>query len=114
MALTPEGRVKRVVTEKLRRDGVYYFFPVMGLYGSSGVPDIVGCYHGMFFAIECKAGYGKPTPLQAKQIKDISAAEGAVTVINEHNMGETIQWLENAYQKWLQRNPNLAQQNPKP
>ena len=56
MAMTPEAKVKKVVVKQLKELGAYYFFPATGGYGKSGVPDIVGCYKGMFFGIECKAG----------------------------------------------------------
>ena len=76
MATTPEGKVKRVVTKQLREMGAYYFFPATGGYGRSGVPDIVGCYKGSFFGIECKAGKNTPTALQEKNLRDIEYAGG--------------------------------------
>jgi Holliday junction resolvase len=59
-----------------------------GGYGRSGVPDIVGCYKGHFFAIECKAGKGTTTALQDKNIKEIEKAGGRVIVVNENNLEE--------------------------
>ena len=64
--MTPEKKVKNKVVEILKRYKVYYFYPMTGGYGRSGVPDIVGCYKGQFFGIECKAGKNKPTALQLK------------------------------------------------
>ena len=58
MAMTPEAKVKKVVVKHLKSMGAYYFYPVTGGWGFSGVPDIVGCYKGKFFGIECKAGVG--------------------------------------------------------
>ena len=57
MALTPEKKVKNAIIKQLKLlgDSVYYFFPATGGYGRSGVPDIVGCFNGKFWAIECKA-----------------------------------------------------------
>jgi len=54
--MTPEAKVKKVVASQLRSLKAYYFYPVTGGYGKSGVPDIIGCYRGKFFGIECKAG----------------------------------------------------------
>ena len=90
MVMTPEKRVKNQVVKHLKELGedVYYFFPATGGYGRSGVPDIVGCYKGKFFAIECKAGKNKPTPLQEKELADIIKAGGVSCVINEDNMAE--------------------------
>ena len=66
--MTPEAKVKKKVVEQLKKLGAYYFYPVTGGYGKSGVPDIVGCYGSKFFGIECKAGKNKPTPLQEKNL----------------------------------------------
>lgn len=85
MAQTPEAKVKARVTKVLREAGVYYFFPATHGYGRSGVPDIVGCVNGMFLAIECKAGKGKLTALQANEIQSIRHAGGVAVVVNEEN-----------------------------
>jgi len=98
MATTPEGKVKRVVTKQLREMGAYYFFPATGGYGRSGVPDIVGCYKGLFFGIECKAGKNKPTALQEKNLRDIQQAGGFQVVINEENMRDIEKKLD---LRWL-------------
>ena len=86
MVLTPAAKVKKVVVRQLKLLGAYYFYPVTGGYGASGVPDIVGCYKGKFFGIECKAGSNKPTPLQRKNLTDIELAGGIAVVVNEKNM----------------------------
>ena len=86
MADTPEAKVKRKVVAQLKELGAYYFYPVTGGYGASGVPDIVGCYHGKFFGIECKAGKNKPTPLQQKNLDSINAMGGIALVVNEDNI----------------------------
>ena len=86
--MTPEKRVKTKVVAILKELGTYYFYPVTGGYGASGVPDIIGCYKGRFFAIECKAGKGKTTALQDKNIAQIIAQGGLAMVINEDNIEE--------------------------
>lgn len=93
MASTPEAKVKKKVTEQLKAIGAYYFYAFTGGYGRSGVPDIIGCYRGYFFAIECKAGKNKPTPLQEKNIEEIEKAGGQVIVINEENVNIVTEWL---------------------
>lgn len=93
MAMTPEGKVKARVKKLLDEYGAYYFMPATGGFGKSGVPDIVGCYKGQFFAVECKAGNNKPTALQEKQMEKIRATEGAAFVINEDNLEELGLWL---------------------
>jgi hypothetical protein len=91
--MTPEAKVKKKVVEQLKELRAYYFYPVTGGYGHSGVPDIVGCYHGVFFGIECKAGKNKPTPLQSKNLKQIRDAGGLDLVVNEDNMHTVIDEL---------------------
>ena len=88
MGRTPEAKVKAKVTEQLRAIGAYYFFPMTGGYGKGGVPDIIGCYEGKFFGIECKAKKNKPTALQEKNLKDIKDTGGIALVINEANAHE--------------------------
>ncbi len=87
MAATPEKRVKEKVVKVLKEMGAYYFYPFTGGYGRSGVPDIIGCYKGRFFGIECKAGKNKTTALQDREISLIHNAEGVAWVVNEENIG---------------------------
>ena len=84
--MTPEGKVKKKVAEVLKKHGAYYFFPAMGAFGRAGIPDIVGCYRGYYFAVECKAGKGKTTAIQEAEIEKIRQAGGKAFVINENNI----------------------------
>jgi len=86
--MTPEKRVKNQVVKRLKELGenVYYFFPATGGYGRSGVPDIVGCYKGKFFAIECKAGKNTTTALQERELANVAKAAGVGWVVNEDNI----------------------------
>ncbi len=79
--MTPEVKVKRKVVSLLKEMGAYNFFPVMSGYGRSGIPDIVGCYNGHFFAIECKAGDNKTTALviNEENLEHVQAALRAHT-----------------------------------
>lgn len=90
---TPETKVKQRVRKILDDHGVYCFMPATGGYGRSGIPDIVGCYKGFFFAVECKAGRGTTTALQEKELRKIREAGGTAFVINETNVEELSQWL---------------------
>lgn len=86
--MTPEAKVKKKVAEILKSAGAYYFYPVTGGFGMSGVPDIVVCYRGHFIGIECKAGSNKPTALQEQNLAKIAAAGGISLVVNEQNIVE--------------------------
>ncbi len=104
MAMTPEGKVKKKIVEQLKELGCYYFFPATGGYGKSGVPDIVGCYNGKFFGIECKAGKNTPTALQQMNLDQINAAYGLAYVVNETNMNDIEKLL--GEHKWAMKNQN--------
>jgi Holliday junction resolvase len=94
MAQTPEGKVKAKVVKQLKEMGAYYLFPTTAGYGFSGHPDIVGCYKGMFFGIECKAGKNKPTALQTLRLNEICNAGGVGWVVNKENVGQVTPMLE--------------------
>jgi Holliday junction resolvase len=84
--MTPEKKVKNMVVKQLKELGAYYFFPATGGYGRSGVPDVVGCWRGRFFAIECKAGKNTTTALQELELKKIQEVDGVAWVVNEQNI----------------------------
>jgi hypothetical protein len=84
--MTPEAKVKKKVKVVLDELDAYHFFPLMGGFGRAGVPDIVGCYKGLFFAIECKAGSNKTTALQDRELEKIRKAGGVTLIINEENI----------------------------
>jgi hypothetical protein len=85
---TPEGRVKASVAQilALHKPHIYWFLPVGGGYGSSGVPDIIVAAYGKFLAIECKAGNNMPTALQEHNLSLIRNAHGTALIINEDNL----------------------------
>ena len=84
--MTPEAKVKKKVVAGLKQHKAYYFYPVTGGYGRSGVPDVIACHDGRFIGIECKAGNNKPTPLQEKNLSAIKTAGGVSLVVNEDNI----------------------------
>lgn len=86
--MTPEAKVKAKVKKLFESLHIYYFFPATHGYGRSGVPDVVGCFMGLFVAVECKAGKGKLTPLQELEIAKIIAAGGFTFVAREDNIDE--------------------------
>ena len=94
MAMTPESRVKARVKKILDTYNTYYFMPIGGPYSRPGIPDIVGCYNGVYFAIECKAGKGKTTALQDRELSLISKAGGIAIVVNENNLDDVVAMLE--------------------
>jgi Holliday junction resolvase len=62
-------------------------------FGRAGIPDIIGCMDGHFIAIECKAGKGKTTALQDRELDRIHNAGGTTYIAREDNIDELQQIL---------------------
>ena len=52
-----------------------------GMYGTAGVPDIIACIDGRFYAFEVKTPVGKTTKLQEAAIRKILACGGTAAVV---------------------------------
>ena len=95
MAMTPEGKVKAKLKKILDEMGIWHFSPYQAGMGRAGIPDVVGCYNGLFVAFECKANGNKPTALQEREINAIRTAKGLAFVVDENNLDdikELLQW----------------------
>lgn len=97
MPATPESRVKNKIKDLLTKYNVYYAMPIGTMYGNSGVPDFLCCVKGHFLAIEAKAGKGKTTALQDKNLHLIEKAGGTTLVIRE----DTLDLLELKLKEWV-------------
>lgn len=104
MGLTPEGKVKYKLVKFLNslEPRPYIFFPQTGGYGRSGVPDVVGCWRGKFFAVECKAeGKGdNPTALQRRELQTINDAGGVAFVYDGSILDEDMEALLSGTPAW--------------
>lgn len=97
MAATPESKVKAKIKDVLAKYNVYYAMPIGSMYGNAGVPDFLCCVKGHFLAIEAKAGKGKTTALQDKNLHLIERAGGTTLVIRE----DTLDLLELKLKEWV-------------
>lgn len=52
-----------------------------GMYGTAGIPDIIACINGRFYAFEVKTESGRTTALQDATIKKILACGGHAYVV---------------------------------
>ena len=73
--------LEKSITDKIlkylkSRDCCFAFKEHGGLYGSSGIPDIICCFNGKFIAFEVKTDKGKLTKLQEITIQKINDAKG--------------------------------------
>lgn len=53
-----------------------------GMYGTAGVPDIIACIDGRFYAFEVKTATGKTTAIQNATIRKILACGGTAVVVH--------------------------------
>jgi hypothetical protein len=61
-------------------DGLWFMKTYGSMYGKAGVPDLIICLNGRFFAIEVKRPGGKPTDLQVATMDRINACWGTAGV----------------------------------
>jgi hypothetical protein len=77
-----EKDITRHITDWLKKRSHCWFFKVHGgLFQMAGIPDIIGCYSGRFFALEVKTATGKTTRLQELCLSKIRDAGGLVGVV---------------------------------
>lgn len=92
---TPEGYEKDEIKKYLDSIGAWYFCPYMAGFGKSGVPDIICCIKGFFWAIEVKRPGKAPTTIQRRRMQEIETAEGfAVAGTAAHVIPHLKAWLE--------------------
>ena len=63
-----------------------------GMYGTAGLPDIVCCLDGRFFAFEVKTPSGQLTKLQEHTLERIRAAGGRAFVVRSVEDVDTVLW----------------------
>ena len=63
-----------------------------GLYSTSGVPDVICCLDGRFFAFEVKTSQGMLTRLQEHTIHKIKVAGGHAFVVRSVDDVKAILW----------------------
>lgn len=63
-----------------------------GLYGTAGVPDVICCLDGRFFAFEVKTPEGRLTNLQEHTIQRIKDAGGHAFVVRSVDDVKAVLW----------------------
>lgn len=92
--MTPEVKVKKAIRKILTDSRTYFAMPIGTGYGNAGVPDFLVCHKGRFIGIEAKAGKGKTTALQEKNLTDIRTAGGTAIVVREDNLTQLKEMLD--------------------
>ena len=106
--MTPEGKVKLKVKKVLKKYrmlyGLYSNWPVPCGYGTPML-DCVGCFYGLFFAIETKKLGGKLTPRQRQTVEE-QRASGAKVFIIDGDITELEEWLEHVARTYKYQTQN--------
>ena len=63
-----------------------------GMYGTAGVPDVICCLDGRFFAFEVKTPEGRLTKLQENTIQRIKDAGGHAFVVRSVDDVKAVLW----------------------
>lgn len=76
-----ESKKSRKIIEKLTLEGAFAFKIHGGAMMLAGLPDIICCYQGRFFAFETKMPKGKPSRIQEFIHEKIRQAGGVVAIV---------------------------------
>jgi Holliday junction resolvase len=75
-------------------DGVYAIRTHGGSFQQKGTPDVLGCAHGQFFAIEAKrSAKEKPSVAQQYNMKKFRAAGGKTFISHDPKALEVVEWI---------------------
>jgi hypothetical protein len=78
-----------------------------------GIPDIVGCANGVFFALELKRKGGKLAPIQRYTLDEIVMAGGIALVVTEDNWGDIFSGLQKIASTEKKQNVQTQLHGPK-
>lgn len=88
----PETKFKCKVQKRLREIPEIFFFKTQEV-SVRGIPDVLICYQGMFYAWELKTEKGKLDPLQEHVLNNIKLAGGIARVVTPANLDECMEEL---------------------
>lgn len=95
--MQPETKFKLKVQSFLKREfGDKIYFIKVQMVSLRGVPDIIGCINGNFFAFELKVGKNKvkPDSLQALHLSMIKQAGGIAREVTPETLEIAIEELK--------------------
>lgn len=86
--------VRKQLATLNRIDGVYAIRTHGGSFQQKGTPDVIGCAHGHFFAIESKrSAKEQPTAAQQYNLKKFRQAGGRTFVSFDPKVQEVTAWI---------------------
>lgn len=89
-----DTEVKKAMKYLNSLSGAFFFRIIPGKYGAmSGKSDIIGCYNGLFIAIEMKVGSNKPSDLQERFLRNVQRKGGGLAVVC-WGFSEVVEFME--------------------
>jgi hypothetical protein len=104
MTRTPEGEVKKHIRAFLEYIGAFVFMPVTSGFGDQAV-DFLGCWRGLFFAIEAKA------PGRLKKLTD-RQRDFLLNVAKAGGIGICVDSVDLLAQWWMEICKSLSIETP--
>lgn len=110
MAIQPETRFKNLVTKKLKEIPDLYYF-IKEAKALRGIPDVIGCYKGLFFGWELKKSKAEAQKntgrivLQRYILSLIQRSGGIGEIVHPDNLDEKLRQL-------LEHDPKRKDQLP--
>lgn len=104
-----EADLQKKILEYLTAKGAWCVKYHASQYTKEGVPDILGCYRGFFFAIEVKHPERPSAPIrpaQKIQLARIHDAEGVTLVAR--NFSSAKAWIDFHFLEWDAWSPNTS------
>lgn len=74
MTKTPHAKLRKEITDYLTSIGAWWYCTNSQGYGRKGIPDVIGFWRGMGFAIEVKVAPDSPSPWQERELTKIAEA----------------------------------------
>lgn len=90
--INPETKFKVKVQEKLKQVPGLWNVKIQQV-ALRGIPDLLICYKGMFYAWELKTSTGKLDSLQEHTLNNIKQAGGTSRVVTPANLDECMEEL---------------------
>lgn len=80
MSLKPESKFWHKVKKDLEKIDGCYAFKTQEV-GRRGIPDVLGCLNGRFFALELKVGKNKASALQELELRKIGESGAYAAIV---------------------------------
>ncbi len=104
--MQPETRFKLAIMKKLKELPNSWWLKTNEK-SVRGIPDIIGCINGYFYAFELKVGRNSASSLQKKVVDDICKANGKACVVRPEDLVDLIRHLRSVATITYQAYDNL-------